>query len=222
MQEINQSLDHGRKTGGRLLMFGAGVIVIGVMLSIFQQFVGINVVLYYAPEVFKTLGASTDVALLQTIIVGVINLSFTVLAIMTVDKFGRKPLQIIGALGMAIGMFSLGTAFYTQASGLVALLSMLFYVCRIRHVLGTGLLGAAGRNLPQCDSRQSARHCGGRTMAGELFRLLDLPDDGQKFVAGFPFPQRFLLLDLRLYGYSGGAVYVEVCTGNQRQNAGRT
>ncbi|SBM41806.1 putative general substrate transporter [Klebsiella oxytoca] len=128
MQEINLSLENGRKTGGRLLMFGAGVITIGVMLSIFQQFVGINVVLYYAPEVFKTLGASTDVALLQTIIVGVINLTFTVLAIMTVDKFGRKPLQIIGALGMALGMFSLGTAFYTQASGLVALLSMLLYV----------------------------------------------------------------------------------------------
>ncbi|WP_153069531.1 MFS transporter, partial [Escherichia coli] len=109
VQEIKHSLDHGRKTGGRLLMFGVGVIVIGVMLSIFQQFVGINVVLYYAPEVFKTLGASTDIALLQTIIVGVINLTFTVLAIMTVDKFGRKPLQIIGALGMAIGMFSLGT-----------------------------------------------------------------------------------------------------------------
>ena len=88
VQEIKHSLDHGRKTGGRLLMFGVGVIVIGVMLSIFQQFVGINVVLYYAPEVFKTLGASTDIALLQTIIVGVINLTFTVLAIMTVDKFG--------------------------------------------------------------------------------------------------------------------------------------
>lgn len=128
VQEIKHSTDHGRKTGGRLLMFGVGVIVIGVMLSIFQQFVGINVVLYYAPEVFKTLGASTDIALLQTIIVGVINLTFTVLAIMTVDKFGRKPLQIIGALGMAIGMFSLGTAFYTQAPGIVALLSMLFYV----------------------------------------------------------------------------------------------
>lgn len=128
MQEITHSLENGRKTGGRLLMFGAGVIAIGIMLSVFQQFVGINVVLYYAPEVFKTLGASTDVALLQTIIVGVINLSFTVLAIMMVDKFGRKPLQIIGALGMALGMFSLGTAFYTQAPGIVALLSMLFYV----------------------------------------------------------------------------------------------
>jgi SP family xylose:H+ symportor-like MFS transporter len=221
MQEINQSLEHGRKTGGRLLMFGAGVIVIGVMLSIFQQFVGINVVLYYAPEVFKTLGASTDVALLQTIIVGVINLSFTVLAIMTVDKFGRKPLQIIGALGMAIGMFSLGTAFYTQASGLVALLSMLFYVAAFA-MSWDRFVGCCWRNLPERDSWQSARHCRCSSMAGELLRLLDLPDDGQKFVAGFPFPQRFLLLDLRLHGHSGRAVYVEVCAGNQRQNAGRT
>ena len=128
LKEITRSLNNPEHANARLLMFGVGVIVIGVMLSIFQQFVGINVVLYYAPEVFKTLGASTDIALLQTIIVGVINLTFTVLAIMTVDKFGRKPLQIIGALGMAIGMFSLGTAFYTQAPGIVALLSMLFYV----------------------------------------------------------------------------------------------
>lgn len=53
MQEITHSLENGRKTGGRLLMFGAGVIAIGIMLSVFQQFVGINVVLYYAPEVLK-------------------------------------------------------------------------------------------------------------------------------------------------------------------------
>ncbi|WP_081489151.1 D-xylose transporter XylE [Shimwellia blattae] len=127
-RDIAHSIEHGKQTGGRLMMFGLGVIVIGVMLSVFQQFVGINVVLYYAPEVFKTLGASTDLALLQTIIVGVINLSFTVLAIMTVDKFGRKPLQIIGAVGMALGMFVLGTAFYAQWSGVIALLAMLFYV----------------------------------------------------------------------------------------------
>ena len=221
MQEINQSLEHGRKTGGRLLMFGAGVIVIGVMLSIFQQFVGINVVLYYAPEVFKTLGASTDVALLQTIIVGVINLSFTVLAIMTVDKFGRKPLQIIGALGMAIGMFSLGTAFYTRASGLVALLSMLFYVAAFAMSRGPVcwvLLAKSSRTrFVAKRSPLRLQLNGWRTISSP-----DLPDDGQKFVAGFPFPQRFLLLDLRLHGHSGGAVYVEVCTGNQRQNAGRT
>jgi SP family xylose:H+ symportor-like MFS transporter len=113
---------------GKLFSFGIGIIVIGILLSVFQQFVGINVVLYYAPEIFKSMGSGTDVALLQTIIVGSVNLIFTVLAIMTVDRFGRKPLMIIGALGMAISMFALGTTFFTQTIGIAALVFMLIYV----------------------------------------------------------------------------------------------
>ncbi|OBX27010.1 SP family xylose:H+ symportor-like MFS transporter [Gelidibacter algens] len=113
---------------GKLFSFGIGIIVIGILLSVFQQFVGINVVLYYAPEIFKGMGAGTDIALLQTIIVGSVNLIFTVLAIMTVDRFGRKPLMIIGALGMAISMFALGTTFFTQTIGIAALVFMLIYV----------------------------------------------------------------------------------------------
>lgn len=113
---------------GSILSFGMLVIVIGLLLSAFQQFVGINVVLYYAPEIFKSMGSGTDTALLQTIIVGGINMAFTVLAILTVDKFGRKPLQIIGALGMAIFMFALGFTFYFESVGFGALICMLGYV----------------------------------------------------------------------------------------------
>ena len=113
---------------GKLFSFGITVIVIGILLSVFQQFVGINVVLYYAPEIFKSMGSGTDVALLQTIIVGAVNLLFTVLAIMTVDKYGRKPLMIIGALGMAISMFALGTTFFMESVGIGALVFMLLYV----------------------------------------------------------------------------------------------
>lgn len=109
------------------LSFGAGVIVIGILLSFFQQAVGINVVLYYAPEIFRTMGAGNDAALLQTIIVGAINLSFTVVAILTVDRFGRKPLMIIGAAGMAISMFLLGFTFYMGAVGIFTLICMLLY-----------------------------------------------------------------------------------------------
>ncbi len=116
------------KKSSSLLKYGIGVIIIGILLSAFQQLMGINVVLYYAPEVFKTLGASTDSALLQTIVVGIINLAFTTIAIFTVDKFGRKPLQIIGAIGMAIGMITLGTTFYLQLSASIALAAMLFYI----------------------------------------------------------------------------------------------
>ena len=107
--------------------FGILIIMVGIMLSAFQQFVGINVVLYYAPEIFKTMGANTDTALLQQIVVGAINLSFTVLAIFTVDKFGRKPLMIIGALIMSVSMLILGTTFYTNSVGMGSLICMLVY-----------------------------------------------------------------------------------------------
>jgi MFS transporter, SP family, xylose:H+ symportor len=111
------------------LSFGGLVLIIGILLSVFQQFVGINVVLYYAPEIFRNMGSGTDFSLLQTIIVGAINLIFTVIAIFTVDKLGRKPLQIIGALGMAVGMVWLGLSFHlTDGSpGIGALFAMLVY-----------------------------------------------------------------------------------------------
>ena len=107
--------------------FGVLIIFVGVLLSGFQQFVGINVVLYYAPEIFKTMGAATDAALLQQIVVGAVNLSFTVLAIFTVDRFGRRPLMIIGALVMAVSMMILGTTFYTHSVGIGSLVCMLVY-----------------------------------------------------------------------------------------------
>ncbi|HEV2354854.1 MAG TPA: sugar porter family MFS transporter, partial [Puia sp.] len=109
------------------LSYGFFLIFIGVLLSVFQQFVGINAVLYYASNIFRNMGASTDSSLLQTIIVGIVNGLFTVVAILTVDKFGRKPLMIIGSIGMALSMFALGAAFYFHQMGIVALIFMLTY-----------------------------------------------------------------------------------------------
>jgi SP family xylose:H+ symportor-like MFS transporter len=117
------------------MSYGFLVIFVGIMLSVFQQFVGINVVLYYAGNIFRNMGASTDSSLLQTIIVGAVNLAFTVVAILTVDKYGRKPLMIIGSLGMAISMILLGFTFFlgqsggalTTGQGYAALAFMLLY-----------------------------------------------------------------------------------------------
>ena len=125
LQEIKKTF----KEKSRLwLYFGPAVIIIGVLLSIFQQFVGINVILYYAPAIFENLGFNTEDSLFQTIIVGAVNLSFTLLAIYTVDKFGRKKLQIIGAMGMAFAMISLGLVFYMEQMGLASLIFMLVYI----------------------------------------------------------------------------------------------
>jgi SP family xylose:H+ symportor-like MFS transporter len=115
-------------TRSKLFAYGYLIVFIGILLSVFQQFVGINVVLYYAPEIFKKMGNGTDASLLQTIIVGMINLIFTVIAIISVDKWGRKPLQIMGALGMAFSMIALGLSFYFENIGILSLVFMLTYV----------------------------------------------------------------------------------------------
>lgn len=125
LSEIRASLNEDHS--GKLFSFGVMLILIGVVLSVLQQFVGINVVLYYATDIFRGMGMSTNASLMQTIIVGAVNLVFTVIAILSVDRFGRKPLQIIGALVMAASMILLGGAFWLGARGMVALVCMLVY-----------------------------------------------------------------------------------------------
>ena len=111
-----------------LFSFGAGVIVVGVLISVFQQFVGINAVLYYAPLMFQNMGASTHSALLQTVVIGAANVVFTVVAIVTVDKLGRKPLLIAGAIVMAVSMIALGCLFNAKVVGLGALVAVVAYI----------------------------------------------------------------------------------------------
>jgi SP family xylose:H+ symportor-like MFS transporter len=113
---------------GPWFSFGATVIVVGVLISVFQQFVGINAVLYYAPLMFQNMGASTDTALLQTIIVGAANVIFTVVAIVSVDRLGRKPLLIAGAVVMAAAMIALGCLFNARVVGLGALIAVVVYI----------------------------------------------------------------------------------------------
>lgn len=90
----------------KLFSYGFMVIFIGVMLSVFQQAIGINAVLYFAPRIFESMGMGNP--MVQTVLMGVINLTFTLVAILTVEKIGRKPLLVTGSLLMAIG--ALGVA----------------------------------------------------------------------------------------------------------------
>lgn len=95
-----------------LLSFGGLVLVVGILLSVFQQLVGINAVLYYAPHMFENMGASTNQALFESAtFVGVTMTVFTLVATFTVDKLGRKPLLVTGALVMAVAMIVIGCLF---------------------------------------------------------------------------------------------------------------
>ncbi len=111
----------------KVLSYGWKVLLIGILLSVFQQVVGINVVLYYAPTIFKGLGFGNDAAMWQTVIMGFVNILFTLIAIFNVDKFGRKPLLIIGSAGMAIGMFAIGGLAYFNVIGISTLIFIVIY-----------------------------------------------------------------------------------------------
>ena len=105
----------------RLFTYGWMVIFIGIMLSVFQQAVGINAVLYFAPRIFETMGMGNPIV--QTVIMGIINILFTLLAVFTVEKWGRKPLLISGSIGMVIGAF--GVALCNIIPGLPPMLPVI-------------------------------------------------------------------------------------------------
>ena len=111
----------------KLFAYGTAVILIGILLSFFQQAIGINVVLYYAPRIFENMGASGDASMLQTVVMGIVNIIFTVVAIFTVDKVGRKPLLIIGSAGMMIGMAALAALSFSDTIGIAALVFIILY-----------------------------------------------------------------------------------------------
>lgn len=109
----------------KLFSYGFLCIFIGIMLSVFQQAIGINAVLYYAPRIFGDMGM--DNPMVQTVIMGVINLSFTLIAIFTVEKWGRKPLLITGSIGMAVGAFLVALTFGSPEFQLVTMVAIMLY-----------------------------------------------------------------------------------------------
>lgn len=126
MQSMDAAADEEKRA--HHVKLGAKIWVVGLLLSAFQQLVGIQVMLYYAPEIFKNMGHGTDSAMLQTILTGAVNFAFTIVAIKTVDKYGRKPLLLCGSGLMALFMLVLATCFYLHALGPVALLCVLGFV----------------------------------------------------------------------------------------------
>ena len=109
----------------RLFSFGVMVIFVGVMLSVFQQAVGINAVLYYAPRIFDSMHMGDP--MVQTVIMGIVNISFTLVAVFTVEKLGRKPLLIWGSIGMAVGAFGVAISNLVTVPPIVPVVSIMVY-----------------------------------------------------------------------------------------------
>lgn len=130
-QEIEGSLAKENLTGKtNLLAKGVFfIVVIGTVFSALQQFTGINAVLYYGADIFeKALGYGADDVLKQQILLAATNFACTIIAMVTVDKLGRKPLIFIGSVGMILGFLLLGVTLITKSVGVISLLGVLIFI----------------------------------------------------------------------------------------------
>ena len=113
------------------------VVIIGSVLSILQQFTGINAVLYYGADIFeKALGFGQEDILGQQVILAGVNVVFTLLAMRNVDRWGRKPLIIWGSFGMLTGFALLGTTLLTEHVGILSLIGILMFVGSFAFSMG--------------------------------------------------------------------------------------
>lgn len=111
-------------------------LTVGLVLAVFQQVTGINVFLYYAPVIFDHTTHSGNASLLATVLLGVVNVLFTLLAMALVDRAGRKPLLLAGSLGMGLCLVAMGTAIMHQSSSSWLLIVVLTYIACFAFSVG--------------------------------------------------------------------------------------
>ncbi len=131
MQEIRESLQQDSSIPLKDIFKKSvlPIVLIGAVFSGLQQFTGINAVLYYGADIFeKALGFSQEDVLAQQILLAGVNVAFTILAMYTVDGWGRKPLVITGSLGMLAGFLMLGITIMTGQVGIISLIGILLFI----------------------------------------------------------------------------------------------
>lgn len=104
------------------------VLILGIVLAVFQQWCGINVIFNYAEEIFTSAGYSVGDMLFNIVITGTVNLVFTLLAMRMVDSWGRRKLMLLGAAGLAVIYFLLGSSYYFKVEGLAILVLVMLAI----------------------------------------------------------------------------------------------
>jgi len=130
--EIKKVLTQETASWSQLLQPGVRLaLIIGIVLAILSQFSGINAIIYYGPKIFESAGFGTGNALNGQVIIGVVNVLFTIVAIWKIDKLGRRPLLIAGCIGMVINHIIIGFIFYTgHTDGILLMIFIpLFIAC---------------------------------------------------------------------------------------------
>ncbi|WP_447888924.1 sugar porter family MFS transporter [Serratia fonticola] len=142
LREIKESLRQDEQHRKQKLNYGdvrvRFILFVGCMIAMLQQVTGVNVMMYYAPVVLKTVTENAQEALFQTIWIGVLQLVGSVIGAMLMDRLGRIPLMRWGTLGTIVGLLITSYALYTQATGYFALFGMLFFMVFYAMSWGVG------------------------------------------------------------------------------------
>jgi SP family arabinose:H+ symporter-like MFS transporter len=130
MAEIEASFHAKRGAWGDLLRPGLRrAVLVGFCLAILVHFSGINTIIDYAPTILRAAGWNIDAALFSTFVIGFTNFAFTLVSFWTIDRYGRRPLYLIGSLGMAVALLLLMAVVMTgQFRGMVVLILILSYI----------------------------------------------------------------------------------------------
>ncbi|SMP78487.1 MFS transporter, SP family, sugar:H+ symporter [Neorhodopirellula lusitana] len=210
-EEINNSLagDHHKPRLKDIVDSNYGVrpiVWVGIGLAVFQQFVGINVVFYYSAVVWQAAGFSEGQALLTTVITNGFCIAACVVATVLVDKVGRKPLLLIGSIGMAISLGIIAFVFatagvvegnlaLTSATGPIALVSLIVYAVFFNVSWGPIMWVMLGEMFPN-------------QIRGSALAIAGLAQWGANFLVTWSFPMLLAAIGLGgAYGlYTAGAV----------------
>ena len=144
LRDIQASLDLDRHNLNEPLFQSAyrKPIMLAVAIAMFNQLSGINALMYYGPQIFRMAGAVEHSALLQSVIIGLTNLVFTMLALTVIDHFGRRVLMLVGSVGYIASLSAVAWAFYhygaefDRAGGLVVLVALMVFIAS--HAFGQG------------------------------------------------------------------------------------
>lgn len=185
LQEIVDSLEKASvgKFSGLFQGKMRKVMIIGILLAVFQQVTGINVIMYYAPAIFKSTGLGNESALFQTMIMGLVNLTFTLISIYFIEKLGRRLLMLIGTVGMGVFLTGISIAYFTNHfNGVIVLIFIMGYLAFFALSLGPIVWVLIGEIFPN-------------NLRSHAVSLSVLCLWGANFIVSFSFP--FLLTHLK-------------------------
>ena len=165
------------------------LLVVGLALAIFQQLIGINTVIYYAPTILKSAGVATSGAIQQTVFIGLTNLVFTIVAVLLLDRLGRRALLLTGTAGCVVALIALGAYFASpslqDSAGWLALTSLIVYIASFAIGLGPVFWLMISEIFPLHLRGPGDGRLHGRQLGVQLRDLVHVPDpDARDHQAG--------------------------------------